>query len=442
MTGMRTPLGVRCFNAGGMTMKKITLITVAAMSFLGLVSCEKNGIIASDGHETLSFVAEIPQTKTVLSGYTTLWEFDDEIAVYNGTSCATFTNDLGSGTGASATYSGTLSSAASYIALYPVPASNVYGFTDEEWAASGPFTVTGPVYTIPASQTAVTDGIQEGLDVLVASTTSSSLSFKHACAALKFTVGPSSPAITEIIVEGAKIAGKYRYLVDSDAQESFSGSTGAISLSMGGTAFPEGDYYIMIAARNYSSGLAFTFRRSDGKVATATKAGSLTPEIGHVYPMGTIGGLNFQTVLASKPDIGDMPTGENGIVAYVDDLTKKAYLLSMDEPSDGTWAVADTWITTKGTEWNMPSRPLLSSMREAILGEMTLDAFNDLITGAAGTAITKTGRYWTSTLNGEGTKAYIYRFNKSDSDTSEYYELVNLTGTRKTRAYKVLNYNE
>lgn len=406
------------------------------MSFLWLASCEKNGIVSPDGKETLSFVAEIPQTKTVLSGYTTLWEYDDEITVYNGTSCATFTNDLGSGTGASATYTGTLASAASYMALYPVPASNVYGFTDEEWAASGPFTATGPVYTIPASQTAVTDGIQEGLDVLVASTDDASMSFNHACAALKFTVGPSSPAITEIKVEGAKIVGNYRYVVSTGNQESFSGSSGAVTLSMGGTAFPEGDYYIMIAVRNYSTGLSFTFKRSDGKIASVTKSTAFSPAAGRVYPMGTIpAGLPFNTVLATAPSVGD--SCEGGICGFVDDTNNYALIIGLGEETK-YWAEGNTWIATLGEGWYMPSLDEFKSLRIGILGAGTFDDFNAIITGTlSGTALQKTTYYWTSTVNPENdAQAEYYKFYNS-KETAADWGYANKTGKeRPVRAIK------
>ena len=409
-----------------------------------IVSCEKVDDKGTAKLEKLTFKADILGTKTTLfDGTKTKWLGTDEITVFNGTAAATFTNNLGSTPSFSADFTGTLPFAATYWGMYPVPASNIYGFTSEEWAATRSWTSTGPAYTVPASQTAATDDIAEGLDVLVAETTGTTMSFDHACAALKFTVGPTSPAITSIMVEGAKIAGNYRYVMSSGAQESFSGSSGAITLSMGGTTFPAGNYYIMIAVRNYPSGLTFTFTNSDGKKAAVDKTDSFTPVKGHVYPMGTIGGLSFQTVLTSKPAVGDVPTGEGGIVAYVDESTKKAYLLSLDETSsNGTWSAADTWITGKGSDWSMPTRPLYTSMRTAILAAMTLDDFNGLITAASGTALQKTTGYWTSTKNSDGSKAYYYRFNKSGSDTNEYYELGNLTGSRPARAVKVLNYND
>lgn len=416
--------------------KSVFLFIVCALAFAACDIIGNNDPSVGNEADFLSFKADIPSTKTTFSSGKTLWNYDDVITVYNGSSCADFSNDLGSGTGLSATFSGTLASAAEYWAMYPVPASNVYGFTSDEWSATRSWTATGPVYTIPASQTAVTDGIQDGLDVIVASTTTSTMSFNHACAALKFTIGASSPAITEITVEGAKIAGNYRYIISSDTQESFSGSSGAITLSMGGSVFPEGDYYIMIAVRNYSTGLSFTFKRSDGKIASVTKSTAFSPAAGRVYPMGTIpAGLPFNTVLATAPSVGD--SCEGGICGFVDDTNNYALIIGLSEETK-YWAEGNTWIATLGEGWYMPSLDEFKSLRIGILGAGTFDAFNAIITETlSGTALQKTTYYWTSTVNPENdAQAEYYKFYNS-KETAADWGYANKTGKeRPVRAIK------
>ena len=423
-------------------MKKIvSLFIVSALAFVACDKIENTDPSVGNEPDVLSFEADILTTKTTFSSNKTLWNHDDEITVYNGTAASNFTNNLESGTNASVTYSGTLASAAEYWAMYPVPASNVYGFTSGEWDATRSWTATGPVYTVPASQTAVTDGIQEGLDVIVASTTTTSMSFTHACAALKFTIGPSSPAITEITVEGAKIAGNYRYVMSSGSQESFSGSSGAITLSMGGTVFPTGDYYIMIAVRNYPSGLSFTFKRSDGRTATVVKSGSLTPVAGHVYTMGTIpASLPFP--LSSKPSFGDIITAEGGIVVQVDEANTQAWLLSLDQPSNGKWADALSWASARGAGWSIPTYKEFQSIRTSILNQETFDTFNARLSSY--TTLEKTTGYWTSSVkDSDDTQARWYRFYKNDSTDAEYSEFASKTGTnRPIRALLKIGYIE
>ena len=418
-------------------MKKIvSLFIVSALAFVACDKIENTDPSVGNEPDVLSFEADILTAKTTFSSNKTLWNHDDEITVYNGTAASNFTNNLESGTSASVTYSGTLASAAEYWAMYPVPASNVYGFTSGEWDATRSWTATGPVYTVPASQTAVTDGIQEGLDVIVASTTTTSMSFTHACAALKFTIGPSSPAITEITVEGAKIAGNYRYVMSSGSQESFSGSSGAITLSMGGTVFPIGDYYIMIAVRNYPSGLSFTFKRSDGKIASVTKSTALTPTAGKVYPMGTIpAGLSFNTVLATAPSVGD--SCEGGICGYVNATYKYALVIGLSEETK-YWAEGNTWIGTLGEGWYMPSLDEFKDLRTGILDAGTFDAFNSIITGTlSGTALQKTTYYWTSTVKpGDDTQVEYYKFYNSAGTAADYGYAKKTGKERPVRAIK------
>ena len=412
---------------------KMKLLTIGFLAAAALVSCTKMENFAKEGTPVkMSFRSRILGTKTTLyDGTKTKWLATDEITVFNGTSAATFSNDLGSGSALSANFSGTIESAATYYGMYPVPASNVFGFTNEEWAASRSWTATGPVYTVPVTQTAVTNNIAEGLDVLVAETTSSLMTFDHACAALQFTIGPSSPAITSIMVEGAKIAGNYRYVMSSGNQESVSGSSGAITLSMGGSTFPEGNYYIIIAVRNYPSGLTFTFTRSDGKKASAVKSGSLTPEKGHVYPMGTVGGLTFNTVLGSAPSVGDSCDG--GIVAYVNDGSKYALVLNLNESSE-YWSEGVAWASGLGEGWYLPSLDEMKNVRSGILSSFDpFDDFNDIITGTlSGTALQKTTYYWTSTegTGGDSGKAQAYKFFNSGGTAADW-SLYNKTGKQR-----------
>lgn len=417
--------GDHCFKKED-DMKKIFIYSFVALAVLATASCEKTDFAKNKAAETKSFSTSIIQTRTELDGYVTKWLPSDEISVFNGTESASFTNAL-TGASASAVFSGTIPDAATYYALYPVPASPA-----DDWTADG------PVYTIPAAQTALTDGVAEGLDILYASTTGADLVFEHACAAIKFTIGPSSPSITSIRVEGNKIVGRYRFKANG-SQESYSGSSGAVTLSMSGSVFPQGDYYIMIAARNYSAGLTFSFTNDEGKVATVSKAENLTAAKGKVYPMGTVNGLSFKTV----PVLGS--AYEGGICAYIG--ADYAIALSLDESSSVDYSGGESWVSGLGSGWTMPTTAQYAQIRTAIAGASfsassieDFNAFNTAITSLGGTAIQASTGYWTCSPGSvDNTKVYYYKFFNSAGTKFGTPEESNKTGSRPTRAIKVVS---
>lgn len=406
-----------------------------------VVACGKaDQDLPSSIKPSISFTARILDTKTTLmDGVKTYWTPTDKILVYDGTHTdAIFGNSLlGNSAEASFTLeSGTIDEeAAEYRAVYP--STTVGGWKDGN-----------PSFTIPANQTAVCNGIADGLDVLMASSETKSFDFNHACAALTFAIGNNSAQIKRVeVTASVSFAGRWRYLFSENKTDTSSGIVQSESKTItlkkeDDSVFEKGNYYVMIPARNYSDGLEVTFVKNDDSEVTiqTPKLDARTME-GVIYSMGEVNSL---TSVATAPSVGDACGG--GICAYVRDA-HSAIVLSLDQaPENGTYASAIEWVATKGGDWRLPTYNEYLSIRSSITGKGSyvaetskdnFDTFNGKITDLGGTSIHYSDGYWTGTLSED--KVYAFKFfNNSVTGFGSNSSPVVLTGSRPTRAVRIV----
>ena len=163
-------------------MKTIRIFTMAAAALI-LAACGNEEFIenvengAAEQLVPMTFTANMPQTRTYLSGGTNVhWSEGDEIALWDNTAKRKFTaKDID---GSSATFTGEANASNIYIAAYPYNA------------------VVGEMSRIklPAKQTAKWKSFDNNLAISYAVSMGGGLNlqFKNACALVKFYIGLSA----------------------------------------------------------------------------------------------------------------------------------------------------------------------------------------------------------------------------------------------------------
>lgn len=421
-------------------MKKITTFFIlAVLGTTALLSCSKENEPVSSG-STVTFSASAPKIKTVLDGLSVKWVAGDKISVCDGRAVASNAGvELScSGSGSSVEFSGQVPEQENYYAIYPAGQVN-------NWNSNGSSTV---FVNIPAAQVATTGSIDPCACILVAKTSAEekNFAFSHYLAYLKFTIAAGSPEIKAVTVTNNAdnaIVGQAK--IDASANpggykhENNTNKSTSVTLSTtDGTAMAPGDYYIAIYAREYASGLKFSFTRTDDKVAVINDSSAKEVVAGHLYPLGTVSGLSFPG--ADLPSVGDK--FEGGIVALVDGA--QVYVLSLDESGKVNWASAQAWVESNHEGWSIPTVDQFKKIRASIedpgttSGNYSLSSFNGLITAAGGTALTEDTGYWTSTeVDSENMK--YYKFFNTAKTSKDGIDSAKKTNTRPVRAIKIVN---
>ena len=388
---------------------------------------------------SISFTARILDTKTALvDGIKSYWTPSDKIVVYDGTNTnAIFGNSLSDNAEvASFTHeSGTFDEdAAEFRAVYPD--ATVGGWKDGN-----------PTFTVPNTQTAVCNGIADGLDVLMAKSTTRAFEFVHACAALKFTIGAYSASVKRVeVTSSVAFAGRWRYLftdfkTDTDGGRTRDDGNTITFKKEDDSVFEEGSYHIMIPARNYSAGLEVKFIKSDDtEVVIQTPGVDARLKEGTFYDMGVVNSL---TMLPSTPVLGEICA--DGVCVHVRDA-HSALVMSKDEVSGKTFEQAEAWISEKGGDWRLPTNVEFVNIRASITGSSSFSAetsynnfesFNAGISDPEYLELDYTNAYWTGTPAAAGS-AYYFKFFNSSKTAFSGYESGKNTSNRKVRAVKIV----
>ncbi|MGM9735730.1 MAG: hypothetical protein ACI3ZL_04900 [Candidatus Cryptobacteroides sp.] len=262
-------------------MKATYRIFMAASAVL-MVACAKEYAPVADAPETdalvlKAIVEDSPMTKTGVSNGKVLWNNGDAIAVSNGLEVAEFTtaDPDGSASASFTTSSDTFEYADSYSALYPYAEGTV--FADGKVNAQ-----------VPATQTPVAGGFDDGVNVAVAEGAGDALSFKNVCAYLRFTVPAGMDDLTKVELaanSGEKLAGAVSVNV-SDA--SYTLTSGVSKVALEGTFEPGKSYYMAVLPQTLSAGFTITMTRggetsqmASSKSVTFTR--SVSANIGELY---------------------------------------------------------------------------------------------------------------------------------------------------------------
>ncbi len=257
-------------NNGNIIRNCFLLLGVAIM----IAACQKE-MEMIDTHVDLLVDVEIPgiATRTSLEDdLTCVWDYGDEIAVYDGSAVREFI--VSSINGSSAVFTGQMSvSSGTNYAAYPY--SSASACTDGRWTL-----------TIPSEQT-VDDGYSTASGALAAVasfTDASSVSFKQVTGLVKVVLSQSD--IVSIVIRGNNgetLSGTAVVAASDGSISSFSTKSETVTLTHSSGAFPAGTYFFAVAPVTLSSGLSLTLTDTGGAVSVKASSNSVTvPRAGGV----------------------------------------------------------------------------------------------------------------------------------------------------------------
>ena len=267
-------------------------LCVAGMfGIMMLASCSEDAYDdGSDGTKVpMEFSASVEATRTVLENEGSVsWEAGDEISLFDPSGNNNkFVTSVG---GESVTFSGTaVNAGGKYYALYPYDANA---------------NLSGSVFstTLPVQQSAREGSFASMLNpsVAVADGPNESLSFKNACAVIKFSFTTTTDAeISKVVFQGNSgepLAGNVQ--IDAGVEPSSTtvmedGASCEIELS--GTFAPYKDYYFVVAPCSLSNGFTITFYNSEGKAWSRVGTKSASLKAGYILDLGTSTVGNFSS---------------------------------------------------------------------------------------------------------------------------------------------------
>ena len=289
---------------------------ILAASLAVCVSCAKQEMRTGDqpsggpAHGDFDYITAVgpgSQARTVVSGGTkVLWSDADKIGMYAGTSTtAVFLTTLEEPSaqarfGRTSTDKPLLAGDDRYYAVYPSTAVTKWSVPASGSSAPAPFCSVN----IPKLQTAEPGSWDKKAAILVASSQTNTLAFRHAVAYLRFEVTAQTGSF--VTVRG--LSNNNEMLTDSQAGVKFlapdtvqvAPSTSAVDYvtlqnAESGTAFAEGAYYIAVLPGDYTQGITLSFTDAEGKVADKS-IGAVTLNPGEVADWGPVTALSFAPV--------------------------------------------------------------------------------------------------------------------------------------------------
>lgn len=267
---------------------------VAAAMTLSACISDLTPVTDPDQLVDLTFEAFVdPEVKTILSdGANVLWLPGDKISI----------------SGASEAF---LSDATEASALTQFTGKAP---ADDKWYAVYPYELVkgwnGTVATIelPSVQDFVDGSFANGLSIMTASTTKSekSLSFRNVLSFLKFTIGPESAGITDVILSGnagEMMTGTITVDCSAGIPEISTVSDGSTEAKIHSeTPLAAGTYYIAVIPRCFEKGITLEFRDAEARSFKKTISASVTFKRNTIMNGGTIN-VVFEEEPASLRDI-------------------------------------------------------------------------------------------------------------------------------------------
>ena len=332
-------------------------MTLTIMCVVALLACNKeNPAVPSDG--TFSAVLETPvvsKTQLGTDGKSVVWRENDEINIFAADKNEKYTT-ASSGT-ATATFTGNPVTADTYYALYPYDAT--------AQIADGKITST-----LPAAQTANKGNIGNKMNMAVACSNSSALSFKNVGGLIQFEIKTKN--VGEVILRGNNnedIAGKIS--IDwNDGNPTYTVVDGVKEISLktyNNKAFEMGTYHFVVLPQTFERGITITMKpyswATDAVVlksntpADLVKSGDSPLELtrSHIKPVGAVDegllweytGVTVNGIMGSVNTSGiyiDFNTGRTfsgiGAYAYCGEIDlmfiNNSGSFGMSSPADGT----------------------------------------------------------------------------------------------------------
>ena len=238
-----------------------------------------------------------------------------------------------------------------YYAAYPYEAISRWGSQnamDNQPAARRCYVM------IPANQTAAKGCWDHKAGILAASSTTSTFSFKHAVAYLRFEVTDQTGEFMSVRLSSAdntKLSDPQASVhLSASGQVSVAPSASAsdyviLKSSVSDSAFVQSAYYIAIMPGDYSSGLTLSFVNEKGLVAERS-SGALTLNPGEVSDWGPIAALTFteQKAPLEIATVYKEKDANIGVVYWIDpDNPYKGKIVSPSSASPMDWSDGLIW---------------------------------------------------------------------------------------------------
>lgn len=258
----------------------------------------------------MTFTANMPQTRTYLSGGTNVhWSEGDEIALWDNTDKRKFTaTEID---GSSATFTGMANSNYRYAAFYPysaVKAREAVTFT----------------FTLPAKQTAKWKSFDNNLapSFALVEAPETNLQFKNVCALVKFYIGLSAidvKTVSLVARNGEVLAGDLKYKF---TDESVVGAESNISsrIDLSGPFEPAADYYFVVRPCTLAEGFNLYVEYNDGTLKRTDVRHSVRLEAGKILDIGAPKNLEPYISQAILPEGMGTPNGDGSVTLSELDL--------------------------------------------------------------------------------------------------------------------------
>lgn len=307
-------------------MKTIRIFTMAAAALI-LAACGNEEFIenvengAAEQLVPMTFTANMPQTRTYLSGGTNVhWSKGDEIALWDNTAKRKFTaKDID---GSSATFTGEANASNIYIAAYPYNA------------------VVGEMSRIklPAKQTAKWKSFDNNLAISYAVSMGGGLNlqFKNACALVKFYIGLSAidvKTVSLVARNGEVLAGTMSLNLERGELIPDVDSSSRIDLS--GPFEPAIDYYFVVRPCTLTGGFSLVIEYNDGTLKRTDVRKPVTLKAGQILDIGAPKNLGPYISQAILPEGMGTPNGDGSVTLSELDLIALEKIESLNLSSKG-----------------------------------------------------------------------------------------------------------
>ena len=269
----------------------------------------------------MTFTANMPQTRTYLSGGTNVhWSKGDEIALWDNTAKRKFTaKDID---GSSATFTGEANASNIYIAAYPYNA------------------VVGEMSRIklPAKQTAKWKSFDNNLAISYAVSMGGGLNlqFKNACALVKFSLSLTAinvKTVSLVARNGEVLAGTMSLNLERGELIPDVNSSSRIDLS--GPFEPAIDYYFVVRPCTLAEGFSLLVEYNDGTLKRTEVRKPVTLKAGQILDIGMLNNLGPYISQAILPEGMGTPNGDGSVTLSELDLIALEEIESLTLSSKG-----------------------------------------------------------------------------------------------------------
>lgn len=309
-----------------------------------------------------------PVKTVVNNGTKVFWTDSDQIGLYAGEGTANYSTALDepSATALFGRVSDVVpeKSNGKYYAIYPLSAISKWNLGTDGAGSDNTFCLVN----VPQTQVAVKGSWDKSSAILVATSETNELAFKHAVAYLRFEISEQVKDLVSVRLSSVN----REPLSDTQAGLKFN-TSGKLEIVPGDepfasieltnsdadAAFESGAYYISLLPGEFAEGLTLTFTDAQDKVAEIA-IDPLTLEAGQVADKGLLESLNFVKV---QPPLkkATVYTDDNGVNQGV------VFWVNPDKPSEGKIISGATTFVKWG-----PAKDLSDAMDEYLTGDHTI----------------------------------------------------------------------